>query len=299
MKWNSAKNKTVTICEEFKCEDLTVEEGNGGVKKRDDELVKILGKIGSENLEVVVDTASQITFISRNKYEDLIAKSPESIVGDLPIKSMRIVGVTGVNAKKIRRQVLIKMNIGDYDIEVMFLVIGGVYVDVLLGVDFLRQKRSTIDFGGGVVRFLDDSRQIEAKMVASRSGVKSSCVCLELENSNFEWNEKLQDVRRLVEENISDKNNVENLVGIFEEYRDIFTQSPGKIRNLQYRIKVKENLNLKSKSYPIPHSKEKLVQEKLQEMLDEGIIEESRSPFSNPLIIVSKEDGSTSLYVER
>ena len=45
-------------------------------------------------------------------------------------------------------------------------------------------------------------------------------------------------------------------------------------------------------SYRLPHSQRLLVQQKVDELLQEGVIQESHSPWNSPLFLVPKKDGS-------
>ncbi len=45
-------------------------------------------------------------------------------------------------------------------------------------------------------------------------------------------------------------------------------------------------------SYRLPHSQRQVVQQKVDELLEEGVIQESHSPWNSPLFLVGKKDGS-------
>ncbi len=45
-------------------------------------------------------------------------------------------------------------------------------------------------------------------------------------------------------------------------------------------------------SYRLPHSQRQVVQQKVDELLDEGVIQESYSPWNSPLFLVGKKDGT-------
>ncbi len=45
-------------------------------------------------------------------------------------------------------------------------------------------------------------------------------------------------------------------------------------------------------SYRLPHSQRQVVQQKVDELLQDGVIQESHSPWNSPLFLVGKKDGS-------
>ncbi len=48
-------------------------------------------------------------------------------------------------------------------------------------------------------------------------------------------------------------------------------------------------------SYRLPHSQRQVVQQKVDELLQEGVIQESHPPWNSPLFLVPKKDGLTAL----
>lgn len=45
-------------------------------------------------------------------------------------------------------------------------------------------------------------------------------------------------------------------------------------------------------TYPVPDAHRQVIKEDVGQMLQDGIIEESSSPSSSPIVVVSKPDGS-------
>lgn len=88
------------------------------------------------------------------------------------------------------------------------------------------------------------------------------------------------------------------LIREIEQFKNVFSNNPGKAKCLLGHIKVEQNAPVVKKSYPIPFSKRAVVQKEIDRMLDNGIIELSSSPYSNPLVVVMKNDGSIRLCLD-
>ncbi len=61
----------------------------------------------------------------------------------------------------------------------------------------------------------------------------------------------------------------------------------------EYHIKLKPGSNpVYINEYTLPHSQRQLVDELIKDMLDQGVIQESNSPWNSPLFLVPKKDGT-------
>lgn len=62
---------------------------------------------------------------------------------------------------------------------------------------------------------------------------------------------------------------------------------------MSHEILLKEGAQpVKVRPYRYPHSQKQQIEQMVQDMLDEGIIQPSLSPFSSPIILVKKKDGT-------
>jgi hypothetical protein len=82
---------------------------------------------------------------------------------------------------------------------------------------------------------------------------------------------------------------------ILDTYRTIFSTPEGlppqRLQN--HAIPLKEGTSpMKVKPYRYPHSQKERIEKMVLEMLNQGIIQASNSPFSSPIVLVKKKDGS-------
>ena len=78
----------------------------------------------------------------------------------------------------------------------------------------------------------------------------------------------------------------------------MFAELPGRARNYECELKVREHTPYVQRSYSVPFSKRRAVQIELDKMLEGDIIERSVSPYSNPLVVVIKKDGRVRLCLD-
>lgn len=88
---------------------------------------------------------------------------------------------------------------------------------------------------------------------------------------------------------------------ILFNYQQVFALPSGlpPLRLCDHRIPLQPNLApVKIKPYKYPHSQKSEIEKMVQQMLTEGLIEPSNSPFSSPVILVKKKDGTWRLYTD-
>nr|GEY23607.1 hypothetical protein [Tanacetum cinerariifolium] len=82
---------------------------------------------------------------------------------------------------------------------------------------------------------------------------------------------------------------------LLEEFNDVFAISKflPLNRSLNHRILLKEGVNaVNIRPYRYPHAQKDTIEAIVKELLDSGVIRQSNSPFSSPIVMVKKKDGS-------
>ena len=89
---------------------------------------------------------------------------------------------------------------------------------------------------------------------------------------------------------------------LVQNYSDVFSmgdEPPGRLQGHPFRIRLKPNEEpIRSRPYKVPFSKEEGVRNELNKLLKEGIISPSASPWSSPIVLVRKKDGSTRMCID-
>ncbi|GJT05970.1 retrovirus-related pol polyprotein from transposon 17.6 [Tanacetum coccineum] len=92
-----------------------------------------------------------------------------------------------------------------------------------------------------------------------------------------------------------DINLTEELNQLLEEYADVFTmpkELPSYI-SFDHKIPLKtDNVSINIRPYRYPPTQKNTIETMIKELLDLGIVRPSNSPFSSPIVMVKKKDGS-------
>lgn len=88
------------------------------------------------------------------------------------------------------------------------------------------------------------------------------------------------------------------LFSLLDKYRAIFNDRPVLNNLYSCRFEVSEDVPFKEKPYPIPYSRRPVVEKELQRILSWGVIERCSSPYCNPIVCVTKGDGSVRLCLD-
>ena len=85
------------------------------------------------------------------------------------------------------------------------------------------------------------------------------------------------------------------------DYADVFAQHEldfGHATKVKHHIKLKDETPFKQRSRPIHPQDYEAVRRHLQTLLKAGVIRESESPFSSPIVVVKKKNGDVRLCVD-
>ena len=91
------------------------------------------------------------------------------------------------------------------------------------------------------------------------------------------------------------RNELEQLLS---EFRSTLQNRPGHTNIVEHRISIGTARPIKLPPYRIPHAYRETVQKEVHEMLNDGIIERSKSEWAAPIVLIKKKDGSLRLCVD-
>ena len=88
---------------------------------------------------------------------------------------------------------------------------------------------------------------------------------------------------------------------LLDQYSDIFATSSldlGHTKIIQHKIDTGEAIPIKQQPYRVSHHQKASIEKHISDMLDQGIIEVSSSPWSSPVVLVKKKDGGTRFCID-
>ncbi|KAL1282357.1 hypothetical protein QQF64_001160 [Cirrhinus molitorella] len=85
------------------------------------------------------------------------------------------------------------------------------------------------------------------------------------------------------------KTELQHLVG---QFSDVFSTRPGQTNVIEHEIRTPPGVVVRQRPYQVPEARRTAIESEIQDMLKLGVIEPSRSPWSSPIVMVPKPDGT-------
>lgn len=104
----------------------------------------------------------------------------------------------------------------------------------------------------------------------------------------------LEDIQKQVNPNIGEYN-INILLSTLNSYRDCFAQNInelGCIKGVEIEIQLKDDKPVTYKPYRLSIQERQCVREIVDDLLDNGIIQESHSPYASPIVLVKRKAGT-------
>ncbi|KAL9958151.1 hypothetical protein ACROYT_G035126 [Oculina patagonica] len=84
----------------------------------------------------------------------------------------------------------------------------------------------------------------------------------------------------------------DEFLNLAHQFSSLFTEAPGTTNLVQHHIKLTSVEPVRSKPYPVPYSLRESLKEDINNMIKMGVVRESNSPYSSPVVVVKKKDGT-------
>ena len=211
--------------------------------------------VGKGQYTGLVDTGCAICIIGRNLHKTFTKEGISIRRADNQLST----------ADGKRQEVLGKMTLPvtykEITRNIEFLICPSIKKDFILGVHFIKSFDVNIS--------LDNNLDIQLSQVDEYTNQQ----VMNEQDLNPEQLRRLQRVKETFEEISFEKKGL------------------GRTHLLEHKI-VTTGEPIRQKPYPLSPAKEKLINQEIDEMLRMGVIAPTRSPWCNPIVVVTKKDGS-------
>ncbi|XP_052728288.1 uncharacterized protein LOC108338275 [Vigna angularis] len=256
--------------------------------------LKLQGKVGGKDVLILIDSGVSHNFVSRRLVEELQLAQEDTPPYQVSLGDGRKKRTSGCCPKVV-------VDMGGVAIGEKFYLfdLGG--VDMILGVEWLaklgeitlnwRESTMAFDHAGKRVVVKGDPK-LDKRVVEPEKLMKLS----EVEVWAFVWSlegERTSAKEVEGEEWAEEPNG--DLEDILTRHAGVFQEPTGLPPNKKekHRITLKEGTDpVNVRPYRYPHVMKEEIERQVTDMLHAGIIRPSVSPYSSPVILVKKKDGS-------
>ncbi|PWA91318.1 Ty3/gypsy retrotransposon protein [Artemisia annua] len=247
--------------------------------------MKVQGKLGDRDVVVLIDCGATHNFLSNNLVKDL------GYLGNGKID----------NSYGLCRQVVLTL----HDLQVIddFYPLELGSTDMILGIKWLQTLGDmTVNWKELRMSFVKDGKNVTIKGDSGLSrtlvSLKSMVRSLQKEKKGF-----LVEMKQL-DETPTMATTTETLFdigGLLSDYDDVFNLPSGlpPRRDHEHSIVLKDGTTpISVRPYRYPHIQKNEIEKLVKEMLAAGVIQPSSSPYSSPVLLVKKKDGSWRFCVD-
>nr|XP_043614527.1 uncharacterized protein LOC122586615 [Erigeron canadensis] len=256
--------------------------------------LRITGYINGSPVTVLVDCGSTHNIIQPRIVSRL----------DLPKKPLQPFAVMVGNGQNIHCQGHcqdVPLQLQKADFQILFFVFPVQGADVVLGIAWLGTLGPIIaDFSIPKISFTINGNSITLTGEPMNKQVLSSSLSSMLRHGSIDSLHAL-----LLEPSSNTTDSLTNsdplITNLLNEFQTVFatphTLPPSRPHDHQIPL-LNDNKPVNVKPYRYPHFQKKVMTQLIDEMLRDGIIQPSQSPFSSPVLLVKKKDGTWRFCVD-
>ena len=256
------------------------------------------GKLGGIPCELMLDSGSSVSLAKRD------ALSKARYVRQTEVKRpVQLVTASGEQLP-IVEHIQATVQLGELELSHHFVVVEKLVAPVILGVDFLHKNALVLDFSQTpvVVRYANTGPSAESDVFplyqAERKTTTKICAIRALEMPGADVIDEcaVPNYRKPAEIELPECPALA-LQAVVEEYQGLFRTIPGVTEAACHYIKTTGNpVRVPPRRVPVHYRQE--VERLILTMLEQGIIEESSSPWMAPAVFVPKKSGELRLCID-
>lgn len=245
--------------------------------------------INQQPAEILIDTGCQTSCISENFYRKLIGLGKE--VRTIPVSGVIMLSALGNRTKDVNKQVFLDVQLNSETTQIIFLVVNNLINEVIIGNDWLHAVKGKVDFNKKTLEIELNKKILLIPFVNDKINPTEDTSNLNTVETHLAKNDEL--------ENKADyPAQPTKLQNLLHKYKDICSDKPGLTNKYTHDINIKNETSFQPRNYPIPIAYRQKVQEKVEEMLQDDIIERTDTPYINPVVPVIKKDNTVRICLD-
>ena len=206
------------------------------------------------------------------------------------------------------------VNIGPHATSDEFIVVDQLYPQLLIGLKVMTENGCQMDLARKqfLIRISDSKTTAVGVHIGDRyehppddqayviQTVKNT-ENPENQDLNAESENDVDEIMQLAASQLQNAEVKEKLRELVKQYRDVFAlakESLGTAVGTEHRIETKDAVSIKIAPYKIAPHKNPAIRAEIQEMLEKGVLVTSKSPFSSPIVMVPKKDGTNRMCID-
>ena len=206
------------------------------------------------------------------------------------------------------------VKIGPHATSDEFIVVDQLYPQLLIGLKFMTENGCQMDLASKqfLIRISDSKTTAVGVHIGDRYEhppddqayvIQAAKIPENPENDdlNAEIENDVDEIMQLAASDLQDAEIKQKLRELVTEYRDVFALAKdplGTAVGTEHRIETKDAVPIKMAPYKIAPHKLPAIRTEIQEMLEKGVIVPSKSPFSSPIVMVPKKDGTNRMCID-
>ncbi|XP_042031572.1 uncharacterized protein LOC121778308 [Salvia splendens] len=256
----------------------------------------VIGTIGTTTVSILIDTGSNHDFLHPRVAEQLQLSLT-------PIRPFRVYVGNGASliCSHIARKTKLSIQGIDFLLDLHIMEIHG--PDIVLGMDWLESLgKISADFVGKTLQFSKNGVAVVLHGVQPSPRL-ISFQSLAMLTAHSTANEFYEIVRIEPGEQVSSNANIGEfpqdtppaIQAVLDRFRPVFEVPTGlpPQREYDHRIHLLPHSKpINVRPYRYPYFQKNEIERQVREMLEQGIVQRSQSPFSSPVLLIRKKDGS-------
>jgi len=251
--------------------------------------------LAQKEVDMMVDSGSSVSLIEESVARAHVTKT------EVPPKGLQLISAEGKEIH-VLGSVTLPVRLAGLKVSHSFVVVQSLISPVILGIDFLQQHNLVLDFTTtpvGIVCKQHSSKVTSPLPKCMKPLLNATKVCAATGVNNSEDiidNCAIPLFGKFLPTCIPNCT-IPLLLAVLEQNRTLFRPTPGQTRLAEHFIPT-NGAPVKIPPRRIPAHFRAEVEEQIQAMLQDGIIEESSSPWMSPVVFVRKKIGDVRICVD-